>query len=242
MAGSTTDVANSPAREALTVKIIMIRFPLVVFAFAVFLTQVACVPERSLIPAGTAVSPGQLRVSSRTINFGDVTVGGTLKKVETLYAAGGPVTLSSATVNNAEFAMGGMSLPMTIPSGYTLSLTLSFSPRSPGTATGALTLVSNATNSGAEVPIAGTGTGVQHSVTLSWDPSTSANVMGYNIYRGTQSAGPYSLINSSPDSNATATDDHVSAGQTYYYVVTTVSSNWQESMYSNQASVVIPSP
>jgi hypothetical protein len=225
------------------VKIIMIRFPLVIFAFAVFLTQVACAPERSLMPAGTAFLPGELRVRSRTINFGDVTVGGTQKKVETLYAAGGPVTLSSATVNNAEFAMSGISLPMTIPSGYTVSLTLSFRPRSPGTARGALTLVSSATNSSAEVPIAGTGTpGAQHGVTLSWDPSTSQDVIGYNIYRGNQSGGPYSLINSSPDSNATATDDHVSAGQTYYYVVTTVSSDWQESIYSNQASVVIPSP
>jgi hypothetical protein len=172
-------------------------------------------------------------------------VGGTQKKVETLYAAGGPVTLSSATVNNAEFAMSRMSLPMTIPSGYTLSLTLSFSPRSAGTATGALSLVSSATNSSAEVPIAGTGTGtpgVQHSVTLSWNPSTSQDVIGYNVYRGNQSGGPYSLINSSPDSNAIATDDHVSAGQTYYYVVTTVSSDSQESVYSNQAGVVIPSP
>jgi fibronectin type 3 domain-containing protein len=136
--------------------------------------------------------------------------------------------------------MSGISLPMTIPAGQTASLILAFTPQSPGAATGALTLVSSATNSSAEVPI--DGTGVQHSVTLSWDPSTSADVMGYNIYRGTQSGGPYSLINSSPDSNITATDDHVSAGQTYYYVVTTVTSDGMESPYSNQASAVIPSP
>ena len=103
-------------------------------------------------------------------------------------------------------------------------------------------MVSSGTNSSAE-KLDGTGTpGVQHSVTLSWDPSTSQSVIGYNVYRGNQSGGPYSLINSSPNSNATATDDHVSAGQTYYYVVTSVSSDSQESMYSNQAGVVIPSP
>ena len=38
-----------------------------------------------------------------------------------------------------------------------------------------------------------------------------------------------------------ATDDHVAAGQTYYYVVTTVNSDLEESVYSNQASAVIPS-
>ena len=221
----------------------MIKLPLVVFALAVFLTQVACAPERSLMPSGTAFLPGQLRVSSAAINFGDVTVGGTQKKVETLYAAGGPVTVSSATIDNAEFALSGMSLPMTIPSGRTASLILTFTPPSPGTATGALTLASSAINSSAEVPIAGTGTaGVQHSVTLSWDPSTSQDVIGYNIYRGTRSGGPYTLISASPNSAATATDDHVSAGQAYYYVVTSVASGGLESVYSNQASAVIPFP
>jgi hypothetical protein len=241
MAGSRTGIANPPARNRASNDIITVRLALVVFAFAVFLTQVGCAPERSL--TGTPSLPGQLRVSSTSINFGNVTVGSTQQKVETLYAGGGPVTLSSATVNNAEFAMSGISLPLTIPSGQTVSLILAFRPQSPGTATGRLSLVSSATNSSAEVPIDGTGTpGVQHSVAVSWAPSTSANVMGYNIYRGTQSGGPYSLLNSSPGSNATATDNQVSAGQTYYYVVTTVGSDGVESAYSNQASAVIPSP
>ena len=213
--------------------IMMIRLSLVVFAFAVVLTLLAC----------GAHTPGELRVSSAAINFGNVTVGSTQKQVETLFAAGGPVTVSSATVDNAEFATSGISLPITIPSGRTVSLILAFRPQSPGTATGGLTLESSAINSSAQVPVTGTGTpGVEHSVTLSWDPSASEDVIGYNIYRGNQSGGPYSLVNSSPDSNATATDDHVSGGQTYYYVVTTVNSDGLESAYSNQASVVIPSP
>src|SRR5260370_35062886 len=37
-----------------------------------------------------------------------------------------------------------------------------------------------------------------HGVDLSWDPSPSS-VIGYNIYRGTRSGGPYPLkLNSSP--------------------------------------------
>jgi len=199
--------------------------------------------EKEVPLAAVAAPAAELRVSSRTINFGNVAVGSTQKQVETLFAAGGPVTVSSATVNNADFAMSGISLPITIPSGHTVSLILAFRPQSPGAATGALSLVSSAINSSAEVPIAGTGTaGVQHSVTLIWDPSTSVDVIGYNVYRGTQSGGPYSRINSSPDSLAAATDDHVSAGQTYYYVVTTVNSEGLESTYSNQASALIPFP
>jgi hypothetical protein len=215
----------------------MMRLPYVVFVFAVFLTQVACT---ALQPASTAVVPGQLRVSSPAINFGNVAVGSTRKQVETLFAAGGPITVSSAIVTNADFAMTGISLPLTIPAGHTASLILVFRPQSPGSTAGALSLLSSATNSSAQVPI--DGTGLQHSVTLSWNPSTSQDVIGYNIYRGTQSGGPYSLLNSSPDSNANATDDHVSEGQIYYYVVTTVNTGGLESGYSNQASAVIPSP
>jgi len=200
-------------------------------------------PKVSLILAGTAFVPGQLRVSSRAINFENVPVGSTKQQVETLFAVGGPITISSATINNAEFAIGGISLPMTIPSGGTASLILTFRPQSPGNTTGALTLVSTAINSNTAVPIAGTSTaGAKHSVTLSWDPSTSEDVIGYNIYRGTQSGGPYTQINSAPDSAAVATDDHVFAGKTYYYVVTAVTSDSQESAYSNQGSIVIPSP
>ena len=201
--------------------------------------------ERDVPIAAVAASSGELRVSFSAINFGDVTVGSTKKQEETLYAAGGPVTVSSATVDNAEFAMSGISLPVTIPAGHTASLIMAFTPESPGAATGALTLDSSAINSNAQVRITGTGMGtpgVQHSVSLSWGPSTSADVIGYNIYRGTQSGGPYSQVNSSPDSNTTATDDHVSAGQTYYYVVTTVNSAGLESSYSNQASAMVPSP
>jgi hypothetical protein len=234
---------ESPGAKGASNDIKMIRLLLLVFAFAVFLTQVACAPERSLMPASTASSPGELRVSSTAINFGDIDVGSTQQKVETLFAAGGPVTVSSATVNNAEFAMNGLSLPMTIPAGHTASLTLVFRPQSPGTVTDELTLASSAINSRAQVPIVGTGTpGVEHSVTLSWDPSTSEDVTGYNIYRGTQSGGPYSLVNSSRDSNTTATDNHVTAGQTYYSVVATVNGAGLESAYSNQASALIPSP
>ena len=31
-----------------------------------------------------------------------------------------------------------------------------------------------------------------HTVTLKWTASTSSNVVGYNVYRGTTSGGPYS--------------------------------------------------
>ena len=192
---------------------------------------------------GTALSPGQLRLSSTALNFGNVVVGSQLRQVATLFAAGGPVTLSSVQSNNAEFSIAGPSLPMIIPWGRTASVILTFHPQAPGVSTGTLILNTNATNSAIKIRMAGTGIpALQHSVTLSWEASESSDVVGYNVYRATKSGGPYSRINTAVNSSTTDTDDSVSPGQTYYYVVTGVSSDSQETGYSNEASAKIPSP
>jgi hypothetical protein len=82
-----------------------------------------------------------------------------------------------------------------------------------------------------------------HSVVLTWDASTSADVVGYNVYRSDVSGGPYTLLNASiPGSTLTYTDETVQAGTTYYYVVTAVNTEGIESAYSNEASALVPSP
>ena len=83
---------------------------------------------------------------------------------------------------------------------------------------------------------------IVHSVTLSWTASTSSNITGYNVYRGTQANGPYTKINAFPVSGTSYTDTAAQAGQTYYYVTTAVDSSNNESAYSNQAQAVIPVP
>jgi fibronectin type 3 domain-containing protein len=66
--------------------------------------------------------------------------------------------------------------------------------------------------------------------------------VGYNIYRGAVSGGPYSMINTSLDASTAFTDNNVTAGQTYHYVVTAVDASSNESGYSNQTTAVIPTP
>lgn len=85
-------------------------------------------------------------------------------------------------------------------------------------------------------------TGGSHSVTLNWTASSSSNVTGYNVYRGLASGGPYVKVNSSSVPALTYTDNNVQAGVTYYYVSTAVDNNNNESIYSNQATAVVPSP
>jgi len=90
----------------------------------------------------------------------------------------------------------------------------------------------------------GTGTGTEtvtnpHSVDLSWTPSTSP-VVGYNVYRSTNSNGPYDELNPNLVSSTSYTDQTVANGATYYYVTTAVDAQGVESAYSNQAVAVIP--
>ncbi|HXJ89153.1 MAG TPA: hypothetical protein VMS18_20210 [Candidatus Binatia bacterium] len=79
----------------------------------------------------------------------------------------------------------------------------------------------------------------QHTVALSWNPSSTSNVQ-YNVYRGTQHLGPYTTkLNSTPLPSTSFTDSTVQNGATYYYVVTAVDQQ-SESDYSNEAQIVIP--
>ena len=80
-----------------------------------------------------------------------------------------------------------------------------------------------------------------HTVTLSWTDGSSG-VSGFNVYRGLTSGGPYARVNSNLVSGTSFSDDHVQAGQTYFYVTTAVDASNAESEYSNQAQVIVPSP
>lgn len=78
-----------------------------------------------------------------------------------------------------------------------------------------------------------------HSVSLSWVASVS-QVVGYDVFRGSKSGGPYSKINSLVNTTTSYTDTNVTGGITYYYVVTSVNTSGEQSNFSNQAKAVIP--
>jgi hypothetical protein len=82
---------------------------------------------------------------------------------------------------------------------------------------------------------------VQHTVTLTWKASSSANVTSYNVYRSTVSGGYYGLVGGAADSLSYA-DRTVESGTTYYYVTTAVNEEGEESAHSNQVVVAVPSP
>lgn len=190
-------------------------------------------------PSSPSVT-GQLSVNPLSMSFGSVNVGSNQSKSGTLSAGSAPVVVSSASWNGSGYSLSGITFPTTIAAGSSIPFKVTFTPQAAGSAPGQVSFISDTQNSPVQVLLAGTGAAAaNHSVDLSWGSSTS-QVAGYNLYRGTQSAGPYAKLNGSLIAGLSFTDASVQSGATYYYVATSVDSNQVESGYSNVATAVIP--
>jgi hypothetical protein len=77
-------------------------------------------------------------------------------------------------------------------------------------------------------------------ISVTWLPSISTNLTGYNVYRGTTSGGPYAALAAIPVNANNYTDVAVLPGTQYFYVVTELGSAAvyaiPESVFSNEAS------
>jgi hypothetical protein len=183
---------------------------------------------------------GQLIINPATMNFGTVQLGLGASQSGTLSAGASQITVSSASSSSAEFTFSGLSFPLIIAAGGNQGFTVTFTPQASGTASASLSFLDENGIPFAVELLNGTRVvSTNRSVALSWTASSSHNVVGYNIYRGNQSGGPYVKINSSLDSKTSYTDTSVTGDNTYYYVTTAVNSDNEESGYSNQAQATI---
>jgi hypothetical protein len=181
----------------------------------------------------------QLGISPSSLNFGNVTVGSSVTQVATLTASNAAVTISNDRVNSPEFAILHLKLPITIPEGQSLTVTIQFTPSSSGTDSAKAGFISDAVDSPTIEPVTGTGVAQDaHSVSLSWN--TVETAVGYNVYRSNAKSGPFQEVNSSLDASTNYTDYTVVDGDTYYYATTAVNAEGTESSYSNVAKAVIP--
>jgi len=213
-------------------------FLAVVLLSATLLTACGGGTVAAKIATGNAAT---LSVSPSTIGFGNVTVGGSSSLTGTLTAGAGALTVSSASWNGQGYSVSGINFPVALTAGQSAHYTVTFSPQISGAASGSISFISDASNSPTGQTLTGAGTQSSgHTVDLSWDPSPSA-VVGYNIYRGTLSGGPYpTKLNSSPQLGTSFVDNTVNPSTTYYYVATSLDANSSESSFSNQLTMVIP--
>ena len=188
----------------------------------------------------TSSGGATLSVTPTAVNFGNTQVGTSKNQMGTLKAGAADITVSSADWSGQGYSLSGITFPVTVPSGKSVSFTVTFDPQTGGTSDGQVSFISNATDSPTVETFSGNGTqSSQHSVDLSWNASPS-NVVGYYIYRSTQS-GTYSApLNAIPETSLTFTDGTVESGTTYFYVVAAVDDHSQQSSFSNEARAVIP--
>jgi hypothetical protein len=152
------------------------------------------------------------------------------------------VAITQDTIAGSGFSVG-ITTPINLNPAQSVNVPVVFNPGAAGTVNGSLVLMSNGTTV-LSIPLAGTGLApLAHSVDIAWDPSTSATLQGYNVYRGTVSGGPYSKISPTlSTSTLLFTDTTPVSGKQYFYVVTTVDTSGTESAASSQVAVTIPVP
>ncbi|MGE5053015.1 MAG: hypothetical protein ACM3WP_02535 [Acidobacteriota bacterium] len=210
--------------------------------FLFLLVGVALLVGCQGVSTGPSGSSGpQLSVTPATLGVGMVVTGSSATAPGMLTASGGSVTLTGATSNSTTFTVGGLALPTTIAAGQSVPFSVTFSPQVAGTANAILTFTSNAQPSTITQALSGNGTAAgTHSVNLSWNPSNSSGISGYNVYRSAYSGNcsSFNKINAIVNTGTLYTDSTVANGGSYCYAATTLDSSNQESGYSNIVSNV----
>jgi P pilus assembly chaperone PapD len=186
-------------------------------------------------------SSAQLVPSTTSVPFGNVAVGTTATQQVTLTSSGNTsVDISSVSLAGSGYTFSGVAAHTVLAPDQSAILKIDFDPKTSGTASGTVTISSNAPNSPLIIHLSGDGTqkSQQPSVTLNW--GSVSEVVGYFVYRSSKSSGPYTKLNAQADSGTSYTDSSVAKGDTYYYVVTSVNAENVQSTYSKQISVTIP--
>jgi len=190
----------------------------------------------------TVTAPGQISASTSNLKFGDVAVGSTTTLAVTLAASGNSdVTFSKISIFGPGFNVSGASAGLIQTPGQSATLDVTFAPAVSGSVAGSVSIISDASNPLAVISLSGSGVQpLSHSVSFTIQAQSVSNIMGYNVYRASVSGGPYAKLTLSVDRTTSFTDTNVQAGQTYYYVATSVDSSDTESAYSDEVSATIP--
>jgi hypothetical protein len=118
--------------------------------------------------SGTGISPGKLAAIPANASFGSVVEGTTNSQTIQLKNAGGQsLTISSETTAGTGFKLSGLTVPLTLGPGQTKNVTAEFVPLATGSATGSLTLRSNASDPSLIIALSGTGVAVSRTLSLS---------------------------------------------------------------------------
>jgi hypothetical protein len=144
----------------------------------------------SVTVSGT-VSQSALTLSPSSINFGSAVTGvANTQTVQISNPGTAPVTITAANISGAGFSASGLPLPMTLSAGKATAFNVQFDPKSAGSSTGSLSLVSDASNPPSAIALSGTG--VAAGLTLAVNPS---NLSFGNVNVGSTASRSVTLTN-----------------------------------------------
>ena len=158
-----------------------------------FLTIGLAVAVFCMAPVRASASTQQLVCTRTQIAFGAVVVGQTETMLVTVSNTGQTsVTISGIAVSNSEFAAPGLNLPLTLPAGQSVDVSISFTPMALRWTGGTIKLASDASNATLTLDVGGTGV-TGESVTAS-----PAAVSFGQVAIGASSTLPIVLTNARP--------------------------------------------
>jgi hypothetical protein len=215
------------------------------FSATLALTDNASGSPQSVSLSGTGVTPATASLSATSLAFGNQGTDTTSSsQTVTLSNTGGAaliITSMAFTGANAGDFTQNNNCGTSVAGGTSCTISIVFTPSASGSAAASFQMTDSAIGSPQVITLSGTGT---HDVILTWAAVTTQSVAGYNIFRGTSPSGESSTpLNSTPVQGTSYTDESVSAGTTYYYVITAVSQyGATQSAASNEVSATVPSP
>ena len=182
---------------------------------------------------------GVLTPSSPSVSFGNVTIGTSTAQLVSLKNTGDSnVKISAVSITGSGFSVSGGS-NMTLTPDQSVTISVNFTASGAGLVQGAVSVSSNASDKVLQISVTATGVqAAQHSVTLTWQPSTSV-VHGFFVYRG-PTASNLSKLTHEAETSTSYTDRSVVNGETYVYEVTAVDPKNMESTPSTAVTVTIP--
>jgi len=182
-------------------------------------------PIASLSPASAVFGPQLLNTT------------GTAPSIDVLNVGSGPLLVSNVTVTG-DFRQANDCAGAIAPNA-SCTIQVFFTPTALGARSGTMMIFDNTAAGSHSISMSGVGV-AKHNVNLSWTASTSP-VIGYFVYRATQSGGPYTELNPVPQTQTTFVDS-LPGGATYYYVVTAVDANLVESVTTPEIAATLPQP
>ena len=123
--------------------------------------------------SGTGLTAGILSAAPSSLNFGNVTVGQNQSLSSTVTNTGGSsVTISQVATTGTGFTSTAISTPMTLAAGQSVVINVKFAPSTSGSASGNVTVTSNASNPTMTIALSGTGAAAAGQLAIS--PTTLA--------------------------------------------------------------------